>query len=193
MQRLIPVVFLGLLAAGCVTTKAAVPIERPVLEVPPVPPRVVEAAPVPEPERIEPVPELGTPPAATPSTSKPRPSTPRDNRETQKPEPKPETPPAPDPAAAAPPPQAAPPPSLRTPAMADATAAERQIRDVLRRARSGLQSVDYQRLTSDRKKRYDEATDFINQAEDAIKKANFEVAASLADKADKYSRELQPR
>ena len=192
-MRRITVILLGLLAASCVTTKAAVPIERPTLDVPPAPPRIVEATPVPEPERIEPVPDLGAPPTVTPSTSKPRPSTPRDNRETQKPEPKPETPPPPDPAAAAPPPQAAAPPSLRTPAMADAAAAERQIRDALRRARSGLQTVDYQRLTPDRKKRYDEATDFINQAEDAIKKANFEVAASLADKAEKYSRELQGR
>ena len=193
MQRLISVVILGLLAAACVTTKAAVPIERQALEVPPAPPRIVEAMPAPEPERIEPVPDLGSPPAVTPSPPKPKPSTPRESRETQKPEPKPEIPPVPDPTANTQPPQTAAPPSLRTPATADAAAAERQIRDVLRRARSGLQSIDYRKLNADRKKAYDDANDFISGAEDAIKKANFELAGTLADKAEKFSRELQGR
>ena len=33
----------GLLASACATTRAAAPVERPALEVPPVPPRIVEA------------------------------------------------------------------------------------------------------------------------------------------------------
>jgi hypothetical protein len=102
-------------------------------------------------------------------------------------------PPLPDPAPTAPPAQAAAPPSLRTPATADTAAAERQIRDVLRRARSGLQSIDYQKLNVDRKKFYDEANDFISGAEAEIKKGNFELARSLAGKADQYARELQAR
>ena len=97
------------------------------------------------------------------------------------------------PPASTPPAQPPAPPSLRTPATADTAAAERQIRDALRRARSGLQSIDYQKLNPDRKKFYDEANDFISGAEDALKKANFELAASLAGKAEKYSRELQAR
>jgi hypothetical protein len=188
MQRLIPVVFLALLAAACATMKAAAPIDRPTLEVPPVPPRVVEAAPMPEVERIEPVADL--PPAAAPAASKPRPPTARE----QKPEAKPETPPAPDPAATAPPAaQAAPPPTLRTPATADAAAVERQIRITLDRARAGLKSIDYQQLTRERKKAYDEATDFIAGAETELKKSNFELAKSLAEKAEKYWKELQGR
>ena len=191
MQRLIPVLLLGLFSAACSTTKAATPIERPTLDVPPAPPRIVEAAPIPEPERIEPVPDLA-PPVAVPSPAKPKPA-PRETRETQKPEPKPETPAAPDPAATAPPAPTSPPPTLRTPATADTAAAERQIRDVLRRARSGLQSIDYQRLNPDRKKFYDEANDFISGAEAEIKKGNFELARSLAGKADQYAKELQQR
>jgi len=193
MQRLVLVGLLGLAAAGCVTTTAATkPVERPALEVPPVPPRIVEPEPVPEAERIEPVAELApAPPVTTPS--KPRASTPRDKPETQKLEPKPETPPpAPDPAANVPA-QAAPPPSLRTPANADAAATERQIRDALQRARSGLQAIDSQQLNRDRKKNYADARDFISGAEDALKKANFELARSLAEKAEKYARELQAR
>jgi hypothetical protein len=190
MQRIVLVGVLGIGATACVTTKAAAPIERPALEVPPVPPRVVEAAPAPEAERIEPVPELAPAPPGT-TASKPRPSAPR---ETQKPDTKPETPPPPDPpVVAAPAPAATPPPTLRTSATADAPAVERQIREALRRARGGLQSVDYQRLSQDRKQRYDEANDFINGAEDAIKKANFELGRSLAEKAEKYARELQSR
>ena len=90
MKKLVPVLaalLLAVLAAGCATTRAQTPAERmPALEVPPVPPRVIDPAPplpLPQPEPVE---ELPT--AAPPAASKPKPPP----RETQKPEPKPAAP-----------------------------------------------------------------------------------------------------
>lgn len=184
---------LGALVSACATTKAAVPAERPPLDIPPVPPRVVEAAPPPDLDRPEPVGDLPKE-IVTPPVTKPRASSPREtSKETQKPEVKPEIPPVPDPALAAPPQNTTPPPVLRTPATANAAAVERQIRDALTRARGGLKTVDYQRLSPERKKAYDEANDFISGAEEAIKTSQLELAKELADKAEKYAKELQSR
>ena len=48
----------GLLASACATARADAPIERPALEVPPVPPRIVEPAPAPDLGNFEPVADL---------------------------------------------------------------------------------------------------------------------------------------
>ena len=198
MRRLALVLVLGIGAFGCSTTRAAAPLERPLLTVPPPPPRIVEAPPVasaarPEPEpEIEPVPPLQ--PASPAATAKPRPSTPRElpPKDTQKAEGKQDVAAA-DPAAAAPPAPPPPAPLLRTPATADPAAAERQIRETLDRARKVLNSVDYGRLSDVRKKAYNEVQDFITEAETAIKASNFELGRELADKAEKFARELQAR
>ena len=184
---------LGALLSACATTRAAAPAERPPLDIPPVPPRIVEAAPPPDLDRPEPVGDLPKE-VIVPPVTKPRPSSPREaSRETQKPEAKPEIPPVPDPALSVPPQNTPPPPVLRTPATANAAAAERQIRDSLTRARNGLKNVDYQRLSPERKKAYDEANDFISGSEAAIKTSQLEFAKELADKAEKYAKELQSR
>jgi len=198
MRRLALVLVLGIGAFGCGTTRAAAPLERPLLIVPPPPPRIVEAPPVasvarpdPEPE-IEPVPplqpETRVPPARTRAAS-PRELPPK---EAQKPEVKHDVAVV-DPAAAEPPAPPAPAPLLRTPATADPAAAERQIRDTLDKARKVLNSVDYGRLSDLRKKAYLEVQDFITEAEAAIKASNFELGRELADKAEKFARELQAR
>jgi outer membrane biosynthesis protein TonB len=190
MKRL-GVLALALLAPACMTTRAATRVERPALDVPPPPPRVVEATPVPEP-LPEPV-EIPPTPVTPAPTTKPR-ATPRDtSRETVKPEVKPETPPPPEPTPAQPAPSTAPAPLLRTPATVDTAGAERLIRETLKRARDGLGSVNLTRLSGERKKAYNEANDFIERAEAAMKASNFELAKDLADKAEKFSKELQGR
>ena len=178
----------GPLAAGCVTTRAQAPGPKmPALEVPPVPPRVIEpAAPVPSP-----VPELveDLPPAQPPVAARPRPPA-RDT--TQKPEPKPaEQPAAEQPAVAAVAPPAATVPPLRTARTGDGVQTERQIRDIIGRANGLLGRVDYRTLTPERRKAYDQAKQFIDGAEGAIREARFEYARELADKAETLAKELQ--
>jgi hypothetical protein len=186
----------GLLASACATARAAAPVERPPLEVPPVPPRIVEAAPAPDLGNLEPVADLPPEKPIPAASAKPRPSNPRDtsNREGQKAEVKP---PDPLPPVAEPPPnpapQAAAPPTIRTPATADTAASERQIRDTMQSAQKGLNNVNFHQLNGQRKRAYNEAKDFIERAEAAIKSSNFELAKELAGKAEKLANELQGR
>ena len=186
----------GLLASACTTARAAAPVERPALEVPPVPPRIVEAAPAPDVGSFEPVPDLPPEKPVPPVTAKPRPSTSREatNRETQKPEAKPAEP---LPTVVEPPP-ASPPqsatPVIRTPSMAaDPAASERQIRDTILSTQKGLGNVNFNGLNGQRKKAYNEAKDFIERSEAALKASNFELAKELAGKAEKLANELQGR
>jgi hypothetical protein len=193
MRHLALLLVVSVLVAGCRTTRAALPIERPALEVPPAPPRVVVTAPAPEVRQPEPVPDLPSPaPAsATPARTRPAPAPPT-AKDIQKPEQRPEE--AESTAAApAPPPPPPPPPLLRTPATADSAAAERQVRLTIGRVRDSLKGVQYGRLTPERKKAYGQATDFVESAEVQIKGSNFELAKEFADKAEKLARELQGR
>ena len=194
MHRVAVVLILGTLASGCsVATRAQAPIERPSLDVPPAPPRVIDPAPAPEIVHIEPVADLPPPPV----DPKPLRRSPRDlnnNREAQKPtDAKPETPPTTEAPAAAAPQAAQPPPVLRTPPSNDTAAAERRIRDIVGRARGMLQNIDYQRLNDQRKIAYDQAKSSIDGAEAALKDLSFELAQQLAEKAEKLAKELQAR
>ena len=185
----------GLLASACATARAAAPIERPALEVPPVPPRIVEPAPAPDLGNLEPVADLPPEKPLPPASAKPRPSSAREtnNREPQKAEAKPPEPlPVVEPPPTAPPPVPAA-PLIRTPATADAAASERQIRDTMLSAQKGLSNVPFDRLSGQRKKAYNEAKDLIQRAEVAIKASNFELAKDLAGKAEKLANELQGR
>lgn len=191
MMKLAALLVLGALASGCVTTRAQAPVERPTLDVPPAPPRVIEQAPppevVPQPQPVEDLPP--PPPMPTPPRRSPREN---GGRDAQKPEPKPDVVPAvADPQAQPAAPAAQPTPVLRTPATADPAASERQIRDTLARAQGGLNNVNYQRLSQARKRSYDEAKDFIASAESAIRAANFEIAKEFADKAELLAKALQ--
>lgn len=188
----------GLLASACATTRAAAPVERPALEVPPVPPRIVEAAPLPDIGSLEPVADLPPEKPVPPATTKPKPSAPRDaaNRDAQKPEAKPTEP---LPPVADPPPPTAPaqPPAsavIRTPATAaDPAASERQIRETMANAQKGLNNVNFTTLPPQRKKDYNDCKDFIERADAALKVQNFELAKELAGKAEKLANELQGR
>jgi hypothetical protein len=187
-----PLLGLALLGAGCsVPLKAKAPVERPPLDVPPPPPRVIEPAPIPDPPP-EPVPDL--PPA--PAPAKPtRPAQPRPNSNNSaetKPETKPDTPPAEatTPAPTAPTPPA---PQLRTPQTADGSEAEKNVRTTLDRAKGVLNTVPFNSLSNERKKGYNDAKAFIQAAEEALKQNNYVFAQSLATKAENLAHELSGR
>jgi outer membrane biosynthesis protein TonB len=187
MRNAVQVVLLMVLAAagaaGCATTQANAPVERPALEVPPVPERVIEPPPAPQ-MAPEPVPDL--PPVAP----NPRPRPPQ--RDTTKPEPKPETP-----AVEAPPtaPAPAPPtvPPLRTASSPDSAEAARLISDIRNRAQKLLDDTDYRKLTREQQAQYDNAKRFIGETDEALKTKNFEFAKGVAEKAERLARELQGR
>lgn len=160
-------------------------MERPTLEVPPPPPRVVVPLPVPQPNQLEPVEDLGPAPL---SFAKPR----RDNP-AQKVEPKPEEPKLVEPPAAAPPvqqPAAA--PQLRLPENSGSPQAS-QIVEVISRARGILNKVDFEPLTAAARKAYKESQMFANQAENELKTNNLAIAKEFADKAESLAKGLQGR
>jgi outer membrane biosynthesis protein TonB len=177
-------VVLTALSGACVTTRAATPADRPALVVPPPPPRVITPPPVaettPQPEPVGELPTASKPPA------RPRPPQPK---EPVKPDPKPETPPDTAPIPPVTPPLAQ--PQLRVPESGDASA--RQVRDIIERTRRMLLGIDYGPLSDVRKKAYDDAKIFAQQAEDALKLNNVVFAKELADKAERLAKELQGR
>ncbi len=65
------------------------------------------------------------------------------------------------------------------------------MRDVIHRANTLLARVDFQKLTQERQKAYNEAKQFVAGAEAAIKDARFELALELAGKAETLAKELQ--
>lgn len=187
MKKIFVLIALVLPAAACATARAHVPPEdRPALVVPPVPPRVIEPLPILEPQAIEAVPDLPAEPASPP---RPRPAAPNRPATESKPEVKPDT--VPDPAIAPP----APPPvsQLRTPATAEAPEAARQIREVIDRATRLLNSTVRDSLSNDRQANYDAARSWLQQADEALKKNNLELAKSLADRAEQIAKLLSAR
>jgi outer membrane biosynthesis protein TonB len=188
MRKLLLLIAIGCLAgsAACASAQAKSPSDRPNLEVPPVPPRVIEAKVV-EPPPPEPVEEL-PPVAQLPPQKRPQPP-----RDTAKVEPKPAEPaPATEqPAASAP--VAPPVPQLRTPSTVDGAEATRQIHDVIERAKKGLSAIDYARLSTERRQQYEQAKLMVVQSEDSLKASNFEFARTMAERADRLARELQGR
>jgi hypothetical protein len=181
-------------AAGCAAAQAKAPVERPALEVPPVPPRAVEPPPPPPPDPVPSLPEASAPGGSTGSTTTaPRNRQTREaNKEPVKP---PESKPEPPPTVEVPPPAAASTvPPLRTPdTPAASDAASRVVRETIDRVRKTLDSIDYRLLKPELKKEYDNAKQFLLQAEDAVGKTNYELARSLTDKADRIAKQLQGR
>ncbi|MNC89243.1 hypothetical protein D3C83_51490 [compost metagenome] len=56
-----------------------------------------------------------------------------------------------------------------------------------------MNRVNYQRLSEEGKKQYDQAKRFHEQADDALKEKNFILAMTLADKAAQLAAELAGR
>ena len=167
--------------------RAETPVERPALDVPPPPPRVV--VPLPKPlEPLEPVATLGPGPL-----TQPRPRAQRDKEKdpANKPDAKPEDPKPvePPPAPATPPPT----PQLRMPEVANSAQVARQIGESIGRTRAILDKVDYRRLSSVATKAYEESKLFAQQADDELKANNLVFAKELADKAERLAKELQGR
>jgi hypothetical protein len=188
----LPAIVVVPMLTGCKSllarSKAA---DLPAMNVPPPPPRQIEAAPEPLPE---PVAEL--PPAPATSTasrgnnSRPPASRPAPQPESKPADPKPVEPPPPQDPAPVPQPPVAPAAQLRTPQTADASNAEKAVRATLDRARGLLSNVDYRHLNSERKKAYDDSQRFIKQSEEALKEGNFVFAQPLAVKAETLAKEL---
>jgi hypothetical protein len=75
----------------------------------------------------------------------------------------------------------------------DGAEATRQIHDVIERGKSALGSIDYGRLSTERRSQYNQAKLMVTQAEDALKNSNFEFARKVAEKAETLAKELQSR
>ena len=174
----------GLAAAGCASVQAKV-AERPPLSVPAPPPHVVEPPPE-EPEPVEDLPPAPNPPAPR-SRPSPRSQPSESKTEAKPPETKPaETPPVEPPAPA----PVSPPAQLRTPQTADTDGAAKAVQATIDRARGMLGTVNYGPLSNERKKAYNDAKLFLQQAEDALKQGNFVFAQGVATKAEIISKEL---
>lgn len=175
--------------AGCITGRAQTPAERPALDVPAPPDRVVPQVPPPEPPlpAIEPVEDLGSgAKPAPPARSKPPAKPPQDP-------PKPESKPDPPATETPPPTTPAPAPQLKLPENADPGVMSRTIRDTVERTRRMLGGTDRSKLTALRQKAFDDAQGFIKQAEDALNQKNLVFAKECAEKAERLAKEVQSR
>jgi hypothetical protein len=184
-------VMIPLLAGGCASLSRPNPTERPDLVVPPPPPHVVPITPEPVIEPVAEIPGSSTP-AATAARPPARPPAPRPAATEARAD-KPGTEAKPDAAPPEPPPVTPPPapaPQLRT---AESVAAESTVRASIDRAKNLLANIDYRRLTTVRKKAYDDAKQFVQQAEDALKTGNAVFAQGVATKAETLAKELAGR
>lgn len=186
MKRLIVVLSLMLAAASaaCASVTAKAPPERPTLDVPAPPTKVVEPGPKPE-AAPDPVPDL---PAAAPTNS-PRSRPPA--RPAERTDPKPETT---APAEVVAPPAPVPPaPQLRPGGTPDASEAAKQAQIAIDRAGGALKSVNYRNFPKSRRAIYDGAVLMLKSAEDALKKSDFDNAKKLAEKVETTAKELGAR
>jgi outer membrane biosynthesis protein TonB len=180
---------LSLFAAGCTRAQAKVVPELPPLDVPAPPPRHVEAAEV-EPPPPPPPPEDPAPPP--PTRPRPAPAV-----QQQRPEPKPEPPrvevPAPTELKPAEESRTTPPGTLQTQPVGREAQLEKKINDMLSRAGTNLNRVDYGGLNADARTQYDQAKRFISQAQEALHAKNLVFAENLADKANTLAAQLSGR
>jgi len=92
-----------------------------------------------------------------------------------------------------PPAPVAPAAQLRTPQTADTDGAAKAVQATLDRARNTLATVNFGPLSNERKKAYNDAKLFMQQAEDALKQGNFVFAQGVATKAETLAKELAGR
>jgi hypothetical protein len=177
------VAFAAVSVTGCASKAVQAVEDHPALTVPPVPPRAIEPAPLPETPPVEPVVEPPPPPTTTAKPTRSRPAT-------EKPAPQPVEPP-PDTTAAAAPANPPPVPPLRTATTPSGPEAQRQVRDILERAATILAKVDYQKLSDDRRANYNSAKNYMQQADEALKKDDVTLARSFADRAENIAKQLE--
>jgi hypothetical protein len=171
-------------STACATASANSTPDRPTLDVPVPPTKVIEQTPLPEP-LPELVPELPPVPPASPRPSKPT------SREPARTDPKPET----TTTEAATPPVApvTPPPQLRQPGTPEASEAAKQVQTIIDQAGKALKAVNTRQFTPAKKAVYDDAHRMLTQAEEALKKSDFDNARKLAEKVELTAKELQSR
>ena len=184
LRTILLVGFVVTVGTACATTRAEVPRERPALDVPMPPPRVITPLPPPDPP-VHPVGDL-------PGTNAPTPPRPRPQKQAEatKPEAKPDETKPPEQNPQTPTPLV---PQLRTPEAGDPAQVTAQVRDAISRARAVLEKIDYGPLSDTRKKVYNDAKLFADQAEEALKGNNLVAAKELAEKAERLAKELQGR
>jgi hypothetical protein len=152
--------------------------------VPAPPAKVIEPPQQPEPDPA-PVPDL---PPPQPTNSRPPRQPPR---ETAKPDPKQEAAttteaaPAPAPVSAA--------PQLRQPGAADPSEAAKQVQGLIEHASKSLESVNTKGFSKARRAVYENARGLLTQAQEALKKSDFDNAKKLAEKVETTARELGAR
>ena len=189
MYRALLIAALLLPAVACASAQAKAPIEPVSLEVPVAPPRMVEPVPI-EPPPIPPVEDPATYAPASPVTAEARarraatttarsrsrrssPSCPSPNRCRNR--------------------RRRPVPPLRTGTSATGAEAERQIKEIIQRARQMLDGVDTRGLSDDRMANYESAKDSITRAEAAIKASNWVLARQVAERAENIAKLLISR
>ena len=177
------VILAGAASTACATVTAKTTPDRPTLEVPAPPAKVIETTPMPEP-LPEPVPELPSAPPA--NTRPPKPA----SREPARPDPKPEAATTSE-APPAPVQPVTPPPQLRPAGTPDAPEAAKQAQNTIERARQALNSVNTQGFPKARQDVYENAKLTLKQAEEALKKSDFDNATKLAKKVEDTAKELQ--
>ena len=179
------VVLAAAASTACATASAKVAPDRPALEVPAPPTKVVESAPMPEPTTPDPVPDL---PPAQPTNA--RPSRPP-SREPARTDPKPDA----TATESAPPPvtPVTPPPQLRAAGTPDPSESAKQAQVSIDRASKAIHSLNAQNFPKERLAVYKNALLLLAQAEEALKKADFENAKKLAEKVETTAKELQGR
>ncbi len=153
--------------SGCGKVKASVPQPMPMLDMPAPPGRLIVPSVIPEPS-----PEPA-PPAAVQTPA----------RQNTPPAAKPERP-TPTPTQTAPPPEPSPTPTplvlQTTPNVGDL---DQKAQSNIAAAKRDLQKVKYQALSKDAQIQYDTASQYITQAEDALRIKNYVFAGQLAEKA----------
>jgi hypothetical protein len=166
--------------------------DKPALNVPTPPAHEIELPA----EPLDPVGEVPGAPASAgapaPRSSRPAAARPSETKPEAKTEAPKETPvPPPEPAPNLPPP--APAPQLKTPQTADTGSAAKAVRTTIDRAKNTLNGVNFGPLSNERKKAYNDAKLFLQQAEDALKDGNIVFAQAVATKAETLARELAGR
>jgi colicin import membrane protein len=188
MYRALVVAALTIPAAACASAQARTPIEPVSLDVPVVPPRLVETVVIDVPP-APPVEEPAQAPVPAPAT-RVRPANRDPNRGEARPDPKPE--PEPEPAAT---PVAPPVPPLRTGTQSTSSTDEtkRQIQEIVQRARGMLEGINTQGMSEDRLANYESAKDSILRAEAALKIPNLVLAKQIAERAENIAKLLISR
>lgn len=164
---------------ACAKPKAKIVPDVP-MEIPPPPPRVVEAA---ELSSTPPVGLITEPARAVPDRPRPAGQVRSEPRETPRPEPPP----------AVRPEDARRGTALQTTPVEREGEVEQQLRALVAKASRDLAKVDYRLLDRDAKTQYDTAKRFIDQAEEAVRSRNFVLAGTLADKAATLANQLGGR